>query len=383
MVKEVVVLGATGSIGTSTLDVVRALKGRFRVAAVTAYRNWERLAEIAREFNPRVVVIGDRALEPSLKERLGSFPGEVLSGEKGLLAAAALDEGDVVITGIAGSTGLAATVEAVKAGKRVGAANKEPFVMAGGLIRRLAEESGCEIIPVDSEHSAIFQCLLGERFEEVSKVYITASGGPFRGWPPERLASVTPEEALNHPTWDMGAKITIDSATLMNKALELLEARHLFSLAPSQLDVLIHPQSIVHSLVAFRDGNVKAQLGLPDMSLPIQYALTFPERAEGGRSLDLAEVGTLTFEKADPAAYPALRIGRRLLESENDAPGTVVNAANEEAVHMFLSGEIPFTEIVPAVERAMEEFGEEHVATLEDISLLDERVRHFVKGLHR
>lgn len=378
MTENVVVLGATGSIGTSTLDVIRHLDGRFRAVAVTANSKWEELADIAREFSPELAVIGDESLEGPLRQRLAGTDVEVCSGEEGLDRASSYERGDIFITGIAGGTGLHATVNAVKTGKRVGVANKEPFVMAGRLISAMVRETGCEIVPVDSEHSAVFQCLRGEKPEEVRKVYITGSGGPFRTWPAQDMGRVTVRDALNHPTWDMGRKITVDSATMMNKTLELLEARWLFGLAPQQLDVIIHPQSIIHSMVEFRDGSVKAQLGTPDMTLPIQYALTFPERAPSGRGfVDFLDVGELTFEEPDPDKYPAIRIGRELLSKQGDTWGVIVNAANETAVTLFLDEQIAFTDITGLIEHAVDEFASEEECTLEEIVALDADVRNF------
>jgi len=380
MEKNVVVLGATGSIGTRTLDVIRHLDDRFRAAAVTAQTRWQELADIALEFGSDIAVIGDESLEKPLREKLVHTNTEVLSGEKGLTRVSSYEKGDIFITGISGGTGLLATVNAVKTGKRVGVANKEPFVMAGRLISGLIQETGCEIVPVDSEHSAIFQCLRGEEKREVRKVYITGSGGPFRTWPREKLAEATVQDALNHPTWDMGPKITIDSATMMNKTLELLEARWLFGLSPSQIDVIIHPQSIIHSMVEFSDGSVKAQMGNPDMTLPIQYALTFPERVcSGTDSVDFLQVGELTFEQPDTDKYPALRIGRELLEKKGDRWGTIINAANEAAVALFLKEQIPFTGITELIENAVKEFASEEKCTLDEIIELDSEVRTFLE----
>ncbi|MFC1479675.1 1-deoxy-D-xylulose-5-phosphate reductoisomerase [Planctomycetota bacterium] len=380
MAEQVVILGATGSIGTSTLDVIRHLDGRFRAAAVTAHTSWEKLADIALEFNPDIAVIGDEQFEQPLKDKLSHTSIEVVSGSSGLTRASCYEKGDIFITGIAGGIGLQATVNAVRTGKRVGVANKEPFVMAGRLISEIVQETGCEIIPVDSEHSAIFQCLLGEESREVNKVYITGSGGPFRTWPIEKLSQATKKDALNHPTWDMGPKVTVDSATMMNKALELLEARWLFSLSPSQIDVIIHPQSIIHSMVEFCDGSIKAQMGNPDMTLPIQYALTYPERTSSCREyVDFLKVGSLTFEQPDPDKYPALRIGREMLHKKGDRWGTIINSANEVAVDLFLNEKISFTEITQLIEKAVAEFASEEDCTFEEIIALDNKVRSFLK----
>ena len=342
---QVAVLGSTGSIGTSTLDVIAASQGRFAVFLLAAHRSVEQLVEQARACRPQWVVVIDPEAAAAI-DATALPPGTRLAiGPEALDELVQAPEIDRVVSAIVGAAGLRSTWAAVKAGKTVALANKETLVMAGPLVTELAARTGGRIVPVDSEHSAIHQALRSGTPAEVARIVLTASGGPFRQRPVETLASVSPEEALRHPTWSMGPKITIDSATMMNKALELIEARWLFGVPAGQLEVLVHPQSIVHSLVEFVDGSVIAQLSPPDMRLPIQYALSYPRRLPGpARRLDVAMPLTLDFEPPDPARFPALRLGLEAAE-RGGTSGAVLNAANEEAVQGFLDGRLRFTDI--------------------------------------
>ncbi len=345
----VTILGSTGSIGTQSLDVIDQLGSPYRVAGLAAGRQWEALATQATLCGPTAVAIGDASLAEVLRERLGGST-ELLVGDEGLVALAERPDSDTVIAAIVGAAGLPATLAAVAAGKRVGLANKEALVVAGSVLMPLAERSGATLLPIDSEHSAIFQALQAGRREEVHKIYLTASGGPFRTWAAEQMEEATLEDALNHPTWSMGPKITIDSATLMNKALEIIEACWLFDVEPHCVEVVVHPESIIHSMVEFRDGSLIAQLGSPDMRTPIQYALTFPDRAPAcGRRLDVSSLRRMHFEPPDPERFPALPLGYEAAAAGGTA-GAVLNAANEEAVQAFRDGKIRFCEIVPRTE---------------------------------
>ena len=356
--KTIVLLGATGSIGTSTIDIVKAHPDRFRVAGVSAHRDVAKLAAIA-----------DPAGLPELRARLAGSGIEATAGADAIDELAARDA-DLVLVAITGFAGLRPTLVAVRAGRTVALANKESLVAAGPLVLAAVEAAGARLLPVDSEHNAIFQVLETRALDAVEKVILTASGGPFRSWTLEEMAAARPEQALRHPNWSMGAKITIDSATMMNKGLELIEAFHLFPLGLDRLDVLVHPQSIVHGLVAYSDGSSLAQLGNPDMRTPIAYCLHHPERGPSPiRPLDLARVGTLTFEAPDPVRFPALRLARAALERGGTAPA-VLNAANEIAVAAFLDRRIGFLDIAGAVETALEE-GERTGLLAEPRSLAD------------
>ncbi|MEW4487506.1 1-deoxy-D-xylulose-5-phosphate reductoisomerase [Thalassoglobus sp. JC818] len=343
-IKRIAVLGATGSIGTSCLDVVRAHRDEMSVELLSAHTQWQLVAEQAAEFLPRTVVLTgiDRNSIPG-----NAFPPQVNVefGEDCLANAIAHSDAEVVITGIVGAAGLRGTWAAIEAGKTIGLANKETLVVAGKLVTDKAAETGATLIPVDSEHSAIFQSLQSGRAEEVSRIILTASGGPFRTWSREQLAQVTCADALSHPTWEMGRKITVDSATMMNKALEVIEARWLFGLPSEQIDVVVHPQSVVHSMVEFVDGSVIAQLSPPDMKLPIQYAITWPARVAGASpKLDLSETFSLDFQPPDLERFPALSLGFEVAE-RGGTSGAVLNAANEVAVERFLSETLTFTDI--------------------------------------
>lgn len=346
--KRLAILGSTGSIGEQTLDVVAAHPDRFDVVALAAGLRVERLIEQARRFRPRVVSVAEPTQVPELREALASDPTtasiDVRAGEDGL-EAVATQPADLVVAGLVGAIGLRPVLSAIRAGRAVGLANKEVMVMAGALVRREAATRDVPIIPIDSEHSAIFQCLAGSRPEDVSRLILTCSGGPFRTWSGERIAGATVEEALDHPNWSMGDKITIDSATLMNKGLEVIEARWLFDTPAERVDVVVHPQSIVHSLVEFRDRSVLAQLGLPDMRVPIAVALAHPERVElDVPRLDLVELARLDFEAPDRARFPCLALAYRAVAGSEAAPA-VLNAANEVSVEAFLARRIAFPEI--------------------------------------
>jgi 1-deoxy-D-xylulose-5-phosphate reductoisomerase len=352
--KRLAILGSTGSIGVQALDVVARAPGRFRVVALAAGRNVERLAAQVRAFRPALVSVTDAAAARELRERLGAEVPEIEIGDEGAVAVATCPEADLVLAAISGGAGLRSTAAAIEAGKPVGLANKESMVLAGELLMARAARRGVAILPVDSEHSAIFQSLAGHNREEVRRLVLTASGGPLRGVPAERLASVTPAEALRHPNWTMGDKITIDSATLMNKGLEVIEARWLFDVEPSRIEILVHPESIVHSMVEYVDGQVVAQLGISDMRGPISYALAHPERVPLDLDrLDLARVGRLTFERPDPERFPAFTLAYRALEIGGTAPA-VLSGADEAAVAAFLAGRLRFDEIARVCAEVLE-----------------------------
>ena len=347
--KSICIMGSTGSIGQSTIDVVRSLGSGYRVAGLCARRRWRELAAQASAVGASAVAIAEPAHEASIRSVLNSST-ELLVGPQGLVELAGRPDSDFLVAAIVGAAGLPSTIAAVRAGKQVGLANKEALVVAGSLLVPLARETGATLLPIDSEHSAVFQAMAAGRRSEVHKVYLTASGGPFRTWSAEQMAQATLEDALRHPTWDMGPKITIDSATMMNKALEIIEARWLFDLDPDSIEVLIHPESIIHSMVEFCDGSVIAQLGTPDMRTPIQYTLTYPDRSEGCASrLDFSTIRRLNFEPPDVERFPALRLGYRVARAGGTA-GAVLNAANEAAVATFRQGRIPFGRVVELIE---------------------------------
>lgn len=352
--KNIAVLGSTGSIGTQTLDIIAEYPDRFRASVLTARNHWQLLAEQARKFLPSRVVIASDEYYPPLKEALADLPIEVASGAEAIAEAAALPEVDVVVTAMVGYSGLLPTVSAINAGKVIALANKETLVVAGEIITRMVAQSESEIIPVDSEHSAIFQCLVGEKKSQAGKILLTASGGPFRTLSKEQLENVTVRDALHHPNWSMGAKVTIDSASMMNKGFEMIEARWLFGCPPKNIEILVHPQSIVHSMVEFVDGSIKAQLGIPDMRLPIRYALGYPERlATPGSRLSLSQLSTLTFEAPDYDKFPLLTYAFAAIERGGNMP-CILNAANERAVAAFLSEKIKFTDMPRLVNYTME-----------------------------
>lgn len=353
MHKRLAIIGSTGSIGTQTLGIVARYPDRFTVSALTAGSNAELLMEQARLFRPRLVVIGNEAFYGVVRDGLAGLGIEVMAGQNAVEEVASSDSSDTVVAAMVGFAGLRPTAAAVAAGKEVALANKETLVVAGELITHTAAITGSRLLPVDSEHSAIMQCITGEPASSVERLILTASGGPFRDTPAERLAKVTPLEALRHPNWTMGSKITIDSATLMNKGLEVIEARWLFGTPADQIDVLIHPQSIIHSMVQFTDGSVKAQLGVPDMRLPIIYALTYPERVKTELPRpSLAETGSLTFSEPDTIRFRCLSLARAALKNGGNMP-CALNAANEVAVAAFLNEQIGFNDIAGTVEHVL------------------------------
>lgn len=370
-------------MGTQTLDVVRLFPDRFDVKALTCGRNVDLLAEQVREFRPECVAVGAPSQAQALERALSGIAPDVriLAGEEGLCAAATRSDVDVVMGAVVGFAGLRPVLDALKAGKQVALANKETLVVGGALVTQALDQSEGRLLPVDSEHSAIFQCMLGEPDRSVEDVVLTASGGPFRDRAAETFGEVTVSEALDHPNWSMGAKITIDSATMMNKGLEVIEAKWLFDLTLDQIQVLVHPQSIVHSMVAFTDGAVKAQLGVPDMKVPIQYALSFPARWEAPHErLDWSELSRLDFARPDTGKFPCLRLAYEAMEATGTAPA-ILNAANEVAVERFLDEQIGFTDIPRAVEQALTQIPVRPEPTLDDLVVADEEARRFVEEL--
>ena len=377
MTKTIAVLGSTGSIGRQTLEVLEALG--IRAAALTAHRNAKLLEEQCRRFQPRLAVMTDPEAAAELRLRLADTPVRVASGPEGLLEAAGLEEADTVLTAVVGMVGLRPTLTAIRAGKRIALANKETLVCAGALVQEEARDWGAEILPVDSEHSALFQSLQGCRDRgEVKRLILTCSGGPFFGRSREELKSVTRRDALQHPNWSMGAKITIDSATLMNKGLEFIEAMHLYHMPPEKISIVIHRESIIHSLVEYCDNAMIAQLGTPDMRLPIQYALTWPSRVEGpANPLDLCACGPLTFAQPDMDAFRCLPLALKAARTGGTA-GAILNGANEAAVALFLADKIGFLDIADRVEQAMEQVPVAQSPTLEQILEADQAARNAV-----
>ena len=352
--KKIAILGSTGSIGTQTLDVVREHSDELQVVALAAGSNKERLKEQIKEFHPKLVSLSDEKKAQELKEELAGEQVEVVCGMEGLIEVAGADSADVVVTAVVGMMGILPTMEAIKKGKDIALANKETLVTAGHLIIPMAKEYGVSILPVDSEHSAIFQSLQGEPKAALDKILLTASGGPFRGKSAEFLETVTLEAALNHPNWSMGPKITIDSSTMVNKGLEVMEAKWLFGVDYSQIEVVIQPQSIIHSMVQYVDGAIIAQLGTPDMRVPIEYALFYPERRSlSGDRLDFSKLSQITFEKPDYKVFRGLSLAIEAGKTGGTMP-TVFNAANERAVAKFLKGEIKYTDIVRSIEKCMD-----------------------------
>lgn len=371
--KKISILGSTGSIGTQTLDVARNLD--IEVAGLAANSSIELLEKQILEFKPSLVSVGTEELAWNLKKRVGSAVKEICCGIEGLKRVASMDEADTVVTAVVGVMGLIPTMEAVKRGKKIALANKETLVAGGALVMEAARKHGAEILPVDSEHSAIFQSFMGNNKKDALKIILTASGGPFRGMRAKELHQVTPEQALKHPNWSMGSKITIDSATLMNKGLEVIEAKWLFDLKPEQIEVLVHPQSIIHSMVEYVDGSVIAQLGSPDMRVPIQFALTYPERkANGFPKLDLLKKSGLTFEEPDDEAFPCLTLAFEALKIGGTMP-VVLNAANEVAVNLFLKRKIGFMDIPRIIEAVIKRHTVNIMPSLNDIIEVDNWAR--------
>lgn len=353
--KNLVILGSTGSIGTQALEIVDAYSDRLQVSALAAGSNVDRMEEQVRKYLPGFAVMYEEKAAGDLAVRVADLPVTVLAGMEGLQQIVSLPEADVVLTAVVGMIGIKPTIEAIKAGKDIALANKETLVTAGHIIMPLAKEKGVSILPVDSEHSAIFQSLNGEPEKRMKKILLTASGGPFRGMKREELLYKTVKEALNHPNWSMGKKITIDSATMVNKGLEVMEAKWLFDVEPEQIQVVVHPQSIIHSMVEYKDGAVLAQLGTPDMRLPIQYALYYPQRRNlSGKRLDFYQLSGLTFEKPDMETFPGLKLAFQAMERGGNLP-TAYNAANEKAVALFLERKISFPEIPELIGICMEQ----------------------------
>ena len=372
--KSLSIIGSTGSIGVNTLDVVAAHPDRFRVRALGAGGNVELLAEQIERFRPQLVAVRDGAAAKRLRDRTGGAC-EIVTGVEGQISVATLDDVEMLVSALVGAVGLRPTYEALRAGRDVALANKETLVVAGQAMTAAAQASGARLLPVDSEHNAIHQCLRGEREQEWKRLWLTASGGPFRGWDAARLSDVTAEQALKHPTWKMGRKITIDSATLMNKGLEVIEARWLFEAPPERIRVVVHPQSVVHSMVEFVDGSFKAQLGVTDMRHPIQYALTWPDRWPGSLpDFDPVAAGPLEFEQPDTEGFPCLRLAYAALEAGGVAT-TVLNAANEVAVEAFLAGRCGFMQIAAVIEATLETLAHESGETIEALLAIDAQAR--------
>jgi 1-deoxy-D-xylulose-5-phosphate reductoisomerase len=379
--KNIAILGSTGSIGTQALEVVRGNRDLFSIRMLTAQSNADLLITQALEFEPAYVVICDSNKYLYLKEALSATPVKVLAGIEAIIDTVTDPEIDIVLTAMVGFSGLEPTIAAIKAGKDIALANKETLVVAGELITGLAKEHNVKILPVDSEHSAIFQCLSGEENNAVEKIILTASGGPFRGKSLDFLASVTPEAALKHPNWVMGAKITVDSASLMNKGLEVIEAKWLFDLEADQIDVIVHPQSIIHSMVQFEDGSIKAQMGLPDMKLPIQYALSYPDRIKNNfKRFDFINYPELTFEKPDINTFPNLSLAFEALKQGGNMP-CIINAANEIAVAGFLNNQLGFLAISKVIEQCMEQIAYKKNSVLSDYLNTDKETRIFAQNL--
>lgn len=374
------ILGSTGSIGTQALDVVRAQPGRFRVEVLTAGRNADLLIAQALEFKPNAVAIADESQGQKVRDALWDHDIKAYAGEEAIAQLVEMDGIDIVLTALVGFAGLRPTMNAIAAGKHIALANKETLVVAGGPVMEAAQKKGVDILPVDSEHSAIFQCLAGEFHNPIEKLILTASGGPFRGRKKEDLASVTREQALKHPNWDMGAKITIDSASLMNKGLEVIEARWLFDIPADRIEVVVHPQSIVHSGVQFEDGSIKVQMGLPDMKLPIQYALGYPQRlANSFPRFSFAEYPNLSFEQPDLQTFRNLQLAYDALAAGGSAP-CVLNAANEVAVAAFLEGSVGFLEMSDVVEHALNAVEHVKKPDIEALFALDTAAREAAKS---
>jgi 1-deoxy-D-xylulose-5-phosphate reductoisomerase len=379
--KRVAILGSTGSIGTQTLDVIKAHPDKFEVEVLTAQNNADLLIQQALDFKPNSVVIANESLYYKVKDALLPADIKVYAGEKALNQIVEMDTIDVVLTALVGYSGLIPTIHAISAGKQIALANKETLVVAGEMITQLAKEKGVNIYPVDSEHSAIFQCLVGEFHNPIEKIILTASGGPFRGKEREFLLHVTKEQALKHPNWDMGAKITIDSASLMNKGLEVIEAKWLFGVNKEQIEVVVHPQSIIHSLIQFEDGSIKAQLGLPDMRIPIQFALSYPDRLKADfPRFDFSKYPNLTFEQPDMKTFRNLKLAFEALERGGNVP-CILNAANEIAVAAFLRDEIGFLEMSDLIEETMGKAGFILHPSLEDYIETDKMSRKITHEL--
>ena len=378
--KRVTILGSTGSIGRNALNVIDNCEDQFSVIGLSANRNSQLLIEQAKKYQPKFVSIIDSEGADYVEQKLRSFDVKILKGREGLLKLASYENSDLLLNALVGTSGMEPTINAIRSKVDVALSNKESLVMAGSIINELAIRNGVKIFPVDSEHSAIWQCLAGEDSKEINKIILTGSGGPFRTLPIEKFNTITLDQALNHPNWDMGNKITIDSATMMNKGLEVIEAYWLFNLPPEKIEIVIHPQSIIHSMVEFKDKSIKAQLGLPDMKIPIQYALTYPSHHETNwEELDLTEINTLTFEKPDFAKFPCMKLAFEVLDLGGTAPA-VLNVANEQAVYRFLNKEISFKEIPIIIEMACEKHENVSAPSLDEILNIEIWATNFVKS---
>ncbi len=379
--KKIAILGSTGSIGTQALEVIEEHSDKFQVEVLTANKNADLLIEQAIKFKPNAVVIVDESRFEEVSEKLWEHDIKTFTGEAALAQVVEMEDVNIVLTALVGYAGLLPTIKAIKAKKNIALANKETLVVAGELITKLAAENGVAILPVDSEHGAIFQCLVGEIQNKIEKIYLTASGGPFRGRKTEELQNITKEQALKHPNWDMGAKITIDSATLMNKGLEVIEAKWLFNLEPNQIDVIVHPQSIIHSIAQFEDGSMKAQMGLPDMKHPIQYALSFPYRySSKSPRFNFMDYPELTFEQPDKETFLNLSLAYEAMDKGGNA-ACVLNAANEISVEAFLNDKIKFLDIAKINQKCMEEIPFIKTPTYEDYVSTNAQTREYAKSL--
>lgn len=380
MMRTVSILGATGSIGASTLDLIRREPGKWRVIALTANGNAAGLAQLAREFSAEVAVVADESGLPALREALAGS-GIAAAGGTAALVEAASRPADLTVAAIVGCAGLAPTMAAIEQGRCVALANKEALVAAGEVMTAAVARSGATLLPTDSEHNAIFQCLAGNSYDHVRSITLTASGGPFRDWSLEQLHTATPAQAIKHPNWDMGAKISVDSATMFNKGLELIEAHHLFPVGLDRLRIIVHPQSVIHSMVEYRDGSTLAQLGPSDMRVPIASCLAWPQRMDTPLApLDLAAIGELTFRAPDEDRFPATRLCRQAAEAGGAAPA-VLNAANEVAVAAFLAGKLPFIRIAVMVEQVLARYAPSAPASLDEVMAVDDQARTIARGL--
>ena len=380
--KKITILGSTGSIGENALSVIDNFNDQFRVMGLSANKNSKLLVEQVKKYQPKFVSIIDNNAADFVEEQLSSFDVKILKGREGLLELASYENIDLLLNALVGSAGMEPTIKAIQSKVDVALSNKESLVMAGSIINDLAIRNRVKIFPVDSEHSAIWQCLTGEDNKEINKIILTGSGGPFRTLPIEEFNTITLEQALNHPNWDMGNKITIDSATMMNKGLEVIEAYWLFNLPTEKIEIVIHPQSIIHSMVEFKDKSIKAQLGLPDMKIPIQYALTYPSHHEADwKELDLTEIHSLTFEKPDFKKFPCMKLAFDALAAGGTAPA-VLNVANEQAVYKFLNKEISFNDIPKIIEMACEKHELVSAPSLDEILNIEIWATNFVKSYY-
>ena len=378
--KKISILGSTGSIGVNALNVVDNQRDDFNVIGLSAYKNSKLLVEQVKKYEPEFVSIVDAEAAHRLEQELGAFDVKILKGREGLLELSSYGNVDLMLNALVGSSGMEPTINAIRSKVDVALSNKESLVMAGSIITNLANKTNVKVYPVDSEHSAIWQCLVGEDTKEINKIILTGSGGPFRELPIEKFNTITLDQALNHPNWEMGKKITIDSATMMNKGLEVIEAQWLFNMPTEKIKIVIHPQSIIHSMVEFKDKSIKAQLGLPDMKIPIQYALTYPSHCETDwDELDLTEIQSLTFEKPDFIKFPCMKLAFDVLNTGGTAPA-VLNVANEQAVYRFLNQEINFNEIPSIIEIACEKHEFVSDPSIDDILNIEKWSTDFVKS---